>query len=34
MTAEGQLLVDPISYNLDIPSFLSFLDLGYINFSK
>ena len=34
MTAEGQLLVDPISYNLDIPSFLSFLDLGHTNFSK
>ncbi len=34
MTAEGQLLVDPISYNLDIPFFLSFLDLGHTNFNK
>ena len=34
MTAEGQLLVDPIAYNLDIPSFLSFLDLGHTNFKK
>ena len=34
MTAEGRLLADPIAYNLDIPSFLSFLDLGHANFSK
>ena len=34
MNAEGRLLADPIAYNLDIPSFLSFLDLGYANFSK
>ena len=34
MNAEGRLLADPIAYNLDIPSFLSFLDLGHANFSK
>ena len=34
MNAEGQLLADPIAYNLDIPSFVSFLDLGHTNFSK
>ena len=34
MNADGQLLTDPMAYNLDILSFLSFLDLGHANFGK
>ena len=34
MNADGELLTEPIAYNLDIPSFLSFLDLGHNNFIK
>ena len=34
MNADGELLTEPIAYNLDISSFLSFLELGYTNFKK
>ena len=34
MNADGELLTEPIAYNLDIPSFLSFLELGHKNFKK
>ena len=34
MNADGELLTEPIAYNLDIPSFLSFLELGHTNFKK
>ena len=34
INADGELLTEPIAYNLDIPSFLSFLKLGHTNFKK
>ena len=34
MNADGELLTEPIAYNLDISSFLSFLELGHTNFKK
>ena len=34
INADGELLTEPIAYNLDISSFLSFLELGHTNFKK